>query len=309
MTSNDRYKQYTMTHHPASNTLSFVDSAASPAHIADNRSASSGVEESKLILPHEVIEHKLAHARITSVDSREHKILCRQKRHFCITLKDDKTGKNRKLYFMTYDRMLEGASYILAAQGFEQRVSQYKVLKRLSTAESEIELKTVIHRVTREKFLLKQIPLGCSESIRTQMLQEVRVLQEATRTSDALGLIDLFEDEQNTYIVTKKPKQSLLQHLMESVEEDSRWFSESEVATLLSTIIDAVASLHRRGIVHRDICMEKISMRITKSNCAIFKIHGFENAIHLPHKKVLNTSTTQQPASINRGTAPEILNG
>ena len=233
-----------------------------------------------------------------------------KKRHFCITLKDDKTRKNRKLYFMTYDRMLEGASYILAAQGFHQRVNQYKTLKTLnSNGPAEIELRSVIHRVTREKFLLKQIPLGCSETIRTQMQQEVRVLQEATRSSDALGLIDLFEDEQNTYIVTKKPKQSLLEHLMESVEEDSRWFSESEVATLLSTIIDAVASLHRRGIVHRDICMEKISMRFTKSNCAIFKIHGFENAIHLPHKKVLNTSTTQPPASINRGTAPEIING
>ena len=50
----------------------------------------------------------------------------------------------------------------------------------------------------------------------TQIQHELKALQQATRVSDALSLVDYFEDERFIYIVTKKPKQTLLAHLMAS---------------------------------------------------------------------------------------------
>ena len=39
-------------------------------------------------------------------------------------------------------------------------------------------------------------------------------MQEATRVKEALSLADYFEDETHIYIVTKKPKLTLLEHLL-----------------------------------------------------------------------------------------------
>ena len=61
--------------------------------------------------------HALTQARVTSIDSPERRVLCKSKRHYGINLQE-LGGWNRKLYFLTYQKMLEGVRYILAAQGF-----------------------------------------------------------------------------------------------------------------------------------------------------------------------------------------------
>ena len=85
--------------------------------------------------------------------------------------------------------------------------------------------------------------------------------------------------------MTKKPKQTLLEHLMKSMDEENRWFGEQEAASLLSSMVEAVASLHERGIVHRDICLDKIAMRISKGDRVLLQIHGFEDAVFIPQQK------------------------
>ena len=45
--------------------------------------------------------------------------------------------------------------------------------------------------------------------------QELEALQMVTKTNEALNLIDYFEDESNIYIVTRKPKQTLLEYFLQ----------------------------------------------------------------------------------------------
>ena len=68
---------------------------------------------------------------------------------------------HRKLYFLTYKSMVEAASFILAAQGFAQRADQYRAIKSKSVGGSGesngVEIRSVIHRITREKYILKKV--------------------------------------------------------------------------------------------------------------------------------------------------------
>ena len=110
MTSDDRYRQFIMRHE--NGILTFYDPS----------SQTVPPEETKGAKKTSVIQHDLQKVRIVSLDSRDFKMTCRKKRHFCLILKNSETKANRKLYFMTYSQMLDGAMYISAAQGFKRRV-------------------------------------------------------------------------------------------------------------------------------------------------------------------------------------------
>ena len=47
-----------------------------------------------------------------------------------------------------------------------------------------------------------------------QLQQELIALQKAYYIRNVLSLVDYFESERFTFIVTKKPKKTLLEHLM-----------------------------------------------------------------------------------------------
>ena len=94
-------------------------------------------------------------------------------------------------------------------------------------------------------------------------------------------------------------------------EEDYRSFSEAGVANLLRPIFEAVEQLHLRGVVHRDICLAKIAIRIGRDSQANLQLHGFEHAVYLPPKNGQWTTPEQQAmVVVNRlTTAPEIKAG
>ena len=61
---------------------------------------------------------------------------------------------------------------------------------------------------------MKMIPLDASESVQFRTQQELITLQKAALACNTLGLVDHFQNEEFTFIVTKKPRQTLLEHLM-----------------------------------------------------------------------------------------------
>ena len=69
-----------------------------------------------------------------------------------------------------------------------------------------MEIKSVIHRITREKFILKRVSKEAVEQVLTRAEQELGALQVVARANEALGLIDYFEDDKDIYFVTRKPK-------------------------------------------------------------------------------------------------------
>ena len=106
MTTNSRYQQYTME---ASNKqVSFTQGRAS-----------TSPERGGIV-------DDLRRSRISSVDSPTKKLLCKNRRHFGLSIVT--VNGHRKLYFLTYEQMLKGAEYLLAAQKFSNRINQYKVI-------------------------------------------------------------------------------------------------------------------------------------------------------------------------------------
>ena len=135
-------------------------------------------------------------------------------------------------------------------------------------------------------------------------------LQKSALVGNTLGLIDHFQSEEFDFIVTKKPRQTLLEYLVQSKDEEDRWFSERGAAGLLKPVFEAVDKLHYRGVVHRDICLGKIAIRVFDKKLLV-QLHGFEHAIHLTSKQGEWTSAEQLAMTIENGstTAPEILEG
>ena len=76
------------------------------------------------------IVHDLSNLHVTSIDSPDKKVLCKSRRHFGMLITSSEG--HRKLYFLSYDMMLKGISYLLEAQNFDSRISQYVFIKPLS---------------------------------------------------------------------------------------------------------------------------------------------------------------------------------
>ena len=96
------------------------------------------------------IVHKLKDLHVSSIDTANKKVLCN--RHFGITLST--TKGHRRLYFLSHDHMLDGIDYLLRAQRFETRLSQYKFKKDLP--ENEVNYRWLAkHRNTKEVLEVK----------------------------------------------------------------------------------------------------------------------------------------------------------
>jgi hypothetical protein len=85
----------------------------------------------------------LRRSRISSVDSTTKKLLCKSRRHFGLSIVT--ANGHRKLYFLTYDHMLKAADYLLAAQKYDKRIDQYKIIEDLPDNEVS-DRKLVKHR-------------------------------------------------------------------------------------------------------------------------------------------------------------------
>ena len=102
---------------------------------------------------------------------------------------------------------------------------------------------------------------------------------------------------------------------MSSKNEEDRWYSEAGAVKLLKPIFEAVEQIHKRGIVHRDICLSKVAIRASKDSKVPLKmrlkLHGFEHAIYLQPKYGGLTTVEQQALTFDyrATTAPEIKAG
>ena len=114
MTNQDRFKQFFMRH--VGDELIFEEHRVISTAASGEPSASESLQYVRVGQ-----SCTLSQVRVTSIDSSERRALCKKKRHFGITLLEV-GGYNRKLYFMTHEKMLEGLRYILAAQGFKNRL-------------------------------------------------------------------------------------------------------------------------------------------------------------------------------------------
>ena len=126
MTTGDRYQQY------------YMEAEEEKVYFFRSKREEKGT-----------IVHQLSNLHVSSIDSQEKKVLCNSRRHHGIVLSNSQG--HRKLYFLSFNMMLEGVAYILRVQGFQQRMEQYEFVKGL--ADNEISERWIAkHKLTGELF-------------------------------------------------------------------------------------------------------------------------------------------------------------
>ena len=100
-----------------------------------------------------------------------------------------------------------------------------------------------------------------AQELKLQAKSELLALQKTSSWKETIDLVDCFTDEDsNQYFVTQKPQMTLDQYV-KSLGRSRDQLSIDSIALLISKLCKAVFKLHKKHIIHRDICQETISVR------------------------------------------------
>ena len=121
---------------------------------------------------------------------------------------------------------------------------------------------------------------ACKELIKTKIKDEEKFRDEIEIMSkcdhpNIVKLIEIYEDKRYYDIITEELcGGTLLERLMEKMEDDGETFSEKDAAIIFKQIISAINYCHKKGIVHRDLKMENV-LFVDKGNNLDIKIIDF----------------------------------
>ena len=112
------------------------------------------------------------------------------------------------------------------------------------------------HRVTRKRYACKSIDK--SKIGRLDHLQREVYLLSKTNHNGIMRMVDCYEDADYIHIVTEKyTGGELFDRIIENTDEEG-CFSEERAASIIKSLLESVAYLHKNGVVHRDIKPENI---------------------------------------------------
>ena len=122
------------------------------------------------------IRHDLKSVRVSTIDSKNQRLVCQAKRHFGLYVISK--HNYRILYFLTHEEMLAAMDLLIrVGQKFEHRADQHEVYgAQPDTENTVLDHQIVRHRVTREKFLKKVIPHDAPDYIAYQGYSELQIL-------------------------------------------------------------------------------------------------------------------------------------
>lgn len=192
---------------------------------------------------------------------------------------------------------------------------RYEIEKQLSSGgfsitytawDKTLEMKTVVKEympkslIQREEgttqVILKYADYGesFSQGI-SDFLKEARVLARLTHHKAVAGIIDYFCENNTAYIVMPycegKP-------LSDYIHDMGGRIDYQECIKLLLPVMDALADIHREGVIHRDISPDNIL--ITQNKDAVLLDFGSSETIMLAKSH----SFRKEPASLKHGYAP-----
>mmetsp|Transcript_35763 Transcript_35763/g.85287 ORF Transcript_35763/g.85287 Transcript_35763/m.85287 type:complete len:376 (-) Transcript_35763:35-1162(-) len=123
------------------------------------------------------------------------------------------------------------------------------------------------HRVTRKRYACKSIDK--SKIGRLDHLQREVYLLSKTNHPSIMRMVDCYEDPHHVHIVTEKyTGGELFDRIIENTAEEG-CFSEQRAASIIKSLLESVAYLHKNGIVHRDIKPENILFETKDEDSAI----------------------------------------
>lgn len=154
--------------------------------------------------------------------------------------------------------MFYGDRYSVATKGKLQRI--YKVREKIGSGTFST-VRRGVRRSDGEQIAIKMIRKTELNSLERRVIErEIGVMQRLLhrpRHRHIVALHDIFETVHHLYIVVEYcAGGELFDALLHSTP--SGWFSERETADILRQIAEALAFMHRRNIVHRDLKLENL---------------------------------------------------
>ena len=285
MTSGDRYQQY------------WMDTSETEVFFYRHSRTEKGV-----------IVHQLKQIHVASIDAEDRKVICTSRRHFVITL-STVTG-HRKLYFLSHKLMLEGINYLLHAQGFQKRISQYVFKKYLP--HNEINTRWIaVHRRTKECFDVQQVAsVPANNPFAELATNSLKVLQSINKCKFTVELVDYFEEDDKIYLISGHSNKSLRNYI---VYKKIVRMPEKKVCEFIGQIALCVEKLHQKLIMHRDLSIDSVNIKIKKTkniakSAVKERVYVTLSQFSLAHQ-LKKDYAVQQQFNLDRNVAPEIKNG
>ena len=131
----------------------------------------------------------------------------------------------------------------------------------------------VEHKSTNEVFACKEL-LKSKIKDAQKFKTEIEIMSKCDHPN-IVKLIEIYEDKRYYEIITEELcGGSLLERLMQKIDDNGETFSEKDAAIIFKQIISAINYCHKEGIVHRDLKMENV-LFLDKSEKLDIKIIDF----------------------------------
>ena len=155
------------------------------------------------------------------------------------------------------------------------------------------------HKETKKRYIAKTFTINQVDAqILEAFLNEAQLLQDADHPN-IMKVIDIFRDSSSAVIVTEYCRGGELLERLQTAEK----LSENQVAGYMKQISSAIAYLHSKKIIHRDLRPESISfLHDTPDSC--LKITEFGSCKHF-EKNLRILERVGCPAFM----APEVISG
>mmetsp|Transcript_24087 Transcript_24087/g.52156 ORF Transcript_24087/g.52156 Transcript_24087/m.52156 type:complete len:419 (-) Transcript_24087:37-1293(-) len=152
------------------------------------------------------------------------------------------------------------------------------------------------HRLTGDTYAIKSIPKS-KEECRARRVKNVSTIESIKREAAILKqvhhpgivrLVETYEDAKYLHLVTEMCSGGMLFDRI--IAKDKKPFTEREAATMVKSILEAVAYLHDElNVVHRDIKCENFLFKRSPDDCLSMKLIDFGMSREC-HENVMKTS-------------------
>jgi serine/threonine protein kinase len=160
-----------------------------------------------------------------------------------------------------------------------------------------------MHRRTKQFYAVKSIEKA--KIGRLDHLQREVYLLSKIDHKGIMKMVDIFEDVEFVHIITEKYVGGELFDKIIERTTDNGCFDEVSAATIVKSLLEAVAYLHRNGIVHRDIKPENILFVTEDDEDLSVKLIDF--GLSRRHKK--GDAYMSNPVGTAYYMSPELLKG
>jgi len=150
----------------------------------------------------------------------------------------------------------------------------YKVSHRIIGTGAFGVVRSCMERSTREKYAVKSILKKGNVKNATLLKNEIALVQ-CVHHRNVVRVIDVIQDQEYIHIIMEELKGG---DLFDRVVEGNTKLDEARASEILYSLLDALAYLHERNIVHRDLKAEHIMLSKDDINSEI-KIIDFGLAI------------------------------